>query len=268
MCDIYSMLKDMPQGSFKQVKLKPRYEPGGRYDGADGRMRVYECDRNMYPSVTAFLGHDQSKKDGLNAWRERIGLDVANHITSTAAENGSNAHELMEFYLSNKIHPGFKKMSLLSRAHFENLKDIVDEHVDVIRGCEVQVYNDELKLAGTVDLIAEFDGVLSIIDFKTNRKSKTMSMLQDYFIQTSVYAHMYGSAYFMDPLLIKQGVVIISKEDDVNAEFHKVDTLGERETWMPRLKQFHLDLHNLIEESANAAIKEKKEVERLWQRRA
>ena len=264
------MLSEMPQGGFRQIKVRPLCVPQGRYDGEGGGMRVYDSgtgdQAGMYASVTAMLSHSAAsdKKEGLRAWRDRVGGDVADHIAGTAANVGSMAHELMEFYVQNKIHPKFPRSPLLARAHFENLRDAVDGHADCVRGAEVQIFSRELRLAGTIDLVAEWDGRLSIIDFKTNRRSKPLAQLEDYFIQTSIYAHMYGEAYFADPLLIRQGVVVIIREDALGADFHVVDTHAVRDAWKERLDGFHRDMADTIRESARAAAERRDSLNSLW----
>jgi genome maintenance exonuclease 1 len=56
---------------------------------------------------------------------------------------------------------------------------------------EQALWSTQLNMAGRVDCIAEFDGVLSVIDFKTSKKVKSHEDIEDYFWQTSAYALMY-----------------------------------------------------------------------------
>ena len=46
-------------------------------------------------------------------------------------------------------------------------------------------------MAGSVDCIAEYEGVLSVIDFKTASKPKKEEYIENYFLQTTAYALMY-----------------------------------------------------------------------------
>lgn len=262
------MLDKMPQGKFRLINEPPRCSPTGRYDGHAGGMRMYgtpHADGRMYASVTSFLSY-KADKTGLFAWRRRVGDDVADHIVRQAAENGSVAHELVEFYTQNKIHPGFGSAPLLARAHFENLRGVLDKHVDNIRGSEIQLYNDEMRLAGTIDLVAEFDGVPSIIDFKTNRRSKPPEYLRQYFMQTAVYAHMYGAAYRDDPAHIKQGVVIISREDSIETQYHLVNVSEYKNEWQAALADFHRVMSKEIGVSEASARARRAEMEAIWNR--
>jgi genome maintenance exonuclease 1 len=67
----------------------------------------------------------------------------------------------------------------------------LDEHVNNIHALEIPLYSHHLKVAGRVDCIAEYDGQLSIIDFKTSSKLKEESWIKGYFMQCSAYAVMY-----------------------------------------------------------------------------
>ena len=60
--------------------------------------------------------------------------------------------------------------------------------IDNIHGLESKLYSDHLEVAGTVDCVGEYNGRLSIIDFKTSSRVKTKQQISDYFMQTSAYA--------------------------------------------------------------------------------
>ena len=73
---------------------------------------------------------------------------------------------------------------------WEALKPLLTENVGVIRAQEIPLYSDELKVAGRVDLIAEWDGELSVVDFKTSKRIKDRSEISNYFMQACAYALM------------------------------------------------------------------------------
>lgn len=158
-----------------------------------------------YPSITTKLSKTKDYS-GLNIWRARVGESVAKHIMETAATIGTATHKIIEQYLSNETS---KEKLLLPKAHLENIKPLLHK-IDNIHFLEVALFSDEMKTAGTCDCIAEYDGVLSIIDFKTSRKKKQNAWIQDYFLQATAYALMYKE---MSGLEIKQGVILITGED-------------------------------------------------------
>ncbi len=139
---------------------------------------------NVYPSVTTVLG--SKEKPWLNDWRKMLGENKANKETKRCADRGTAVHELAEKYLNNEtINTREYKPEYIN--DFNKLKFKLNK-IDNIRAQEVGLYSDVLKVAGTVDCVAEFNGVLSIIDFKTSTNVKTKEMIDDYFKQCTAYA--------------------------------------------------------------------------------
>jgi len=166
-----------------------------------------------YPSVTGMISKT-SDKTGLEIWKKNIGEQVANHIFKESGKLGTLVHEAAESYLRNDLSIG---KGLLLNGHFNQLKPLL-EKIDNIRACEIGLYSDNMKLGGTSDCIAEHQGVLSIIDFKTSRKRKYKSMeqLQGYFIQATCYALMWEE---LTQERIERIVVMISTEDGYIQEY-------------------------------------------------
>jgi genome maintenance exonuclease 1 len=141
-----------------------------------------------YPSITTVLGHFGKHK--IMEWRKAVGEEEANKVAARAAGRGTALHTLCERYIDNlevfdaKTMPHVKSM-------FNAVKDVIDNRVGKVYLQEVPLYSDHLRIAGRVDLIAEFDGVLSIIDFKTSSRRKTEDDIKDYFEQEAAYAIMF-----------------------------------------------------------------------------
>ena len=152
---------------------------------SDGKRYYTLPDGTNLPSVTTVLG--AMKKDAIMAWRKRVGDEVANAISKKATSRGTNVHTLCERYLNNDslgdIMPDAKEM-------FNDIKPLLDQ-IDNIHYQEQALWSTKLGLAGRVDCIAEFAGTLSVIDFKTSKKVKSIKDIEDYFWQTSAYALMY-----------------------------------------------------------------------------
>ena len=168
----------------------------------------------VYPSVTTILNATKPADavDGLERWRARVGEGVAAYIAGMASKIGSEAHRLNEEYLNNKP-PGPAR--LLSRAHHENFRPYLDR-IDQIYGTEVPLYSDMLEIAGTADCIAEYDGVLSVIDYKTKRMTQQPDWVTDYYLQTAAYCMVFTE---MTNITIRQCVVLVSSESDTTQEF-------------------------------------------------
>lgn len=141
-----------------------------------------------YPSITSVLG--VLSADSIRAWRARVGEEEANKISSRAANRGEAVHTLVERCLKNEvISPAGIMPHIL--AGFLSIRSHLEEHVDNIALQEKPLYSDHLGVAGRVDLIAEYDGKLSIIDIKTSKRQKTRDDIHSYFMQEAGYAIMF-----------------------------------------------------------------------------
>ena len=181
------------------------------------RKRYYVTpDGNKYPSITTVLS--TRNKKGLFEWRKRVGEDVANHISRTSASRGTKVHQMCEDYLNNNFDVEKHKKNFLPYCLFQQLSTNVLCKIDNIRAQEVGLYSDKYKLAGRVDCIAEYDGVLSVIDFKTSTKERKEEYNENYYIQTSAYAEMFEERTGTP---INQIVVLVVTEDGVVQEFVK-----------------------------------------------
>lgn len=186
---------------------------------------------NSYPSITTVLSI--LGKDAIQEWRKRVGEEEANRISSFASKRGTAVHKLAEDYLNNK--PDYKKGHMpTSVVSFNGIKPLLDERLNNIWMQEAFLYSDKLKCAGQVDCIAEFDGELSIIDFKTSRKEKKEEWITNYFVQASFYA-----AAFLERtgVAIKQGVILITV-DDGQPQVFKINTYDYLEHFLEVRKKF------------------------------
>jgi hypothetical protein len=150
--------------------------------------RIYTVDEGehagkSYPSITRVLG--AAPKPHLEAWKERVGAEEAGLIKQRAANRGERLHKLSELYLANKALPS---VSLSVVELWRNLHTWLDEHVTCVYLQEANIYSDLLGVAGRFDLLADVDGVLSIVDFKQSDKPKRESWITDYYLQGTFYS--------------------------------------------------------------------------------
>lgn len=183
-----------------------------------------------YPSVTTVLG--VLSRESIMAWRKRVGADAANKISSKASTRGTKIHTLCENILNNE-EVDTSKMSLLDKEMFDKFRPLLNR-IDNIHGQEVALYSDHLRMAGRVDCIGEFDGKLSIIDFKTSNKPKKKEWINNYFAQAAAYAIMYEER---TGIPINRSVILIAVEGEdpqvfVEKRDNYVELLFEaREIW-------------------------------------
>ena len=154
-----------------------------RVDGPDGR--VYNTPSgNRYPSITRVTG--MLTEASVAAWRRRVGEAEATRISTAASSRGTRIHTLCEDFLKGeKVEP-----DMFDLEFWNKLRPYVDK-IDNIHALESKLYSDKLQVAGTVDCIGEFDGVLNIIDFKTSKKPKDINNIQHYFLQATAYSVMF-----------------------------------------------------------------------------
>ena len=173
-------------------------------------------DGNKYPSITTVLS--TRNKQGLFEWRKRVGDSVANHISRTAASRGTKVHQMCEDYLNNNFDIEKHKKNFLPYCLFTQLSEKALCKIDNIRAQEIALWSDKYMLAGRVDCIAEYDGVLSVIDFKTSSRERKEEYNQNYYIQASAYAEMFEERTAQS---IDQIVILVVTEDGVVQEFVK-----------------------------------------------
>ena len=205
--------------AFKFIELDKQVLPKTKGKRIDG-FRFYNIDGKNYPSITTVLGI--RKTEQLKGWREKIGEGVANWEMGRAARRGKSFHTLVEQYIKGET-PSIR--DVLPLGLFKLLKPYIDQ-IDNIHLLEAIMYSKKLTVAGQVDCVAEYNGKLSVIDFKTANKERQESWIDNYFLQTTAYAHMYEET-FGTP--IEQIVILIASEDGTTQAFVKNKADYEKE---------------------------------------
>jgi genome maintenance exonuclease 1 len=165
----------------------------------------------LFPSVTTVVG--DAGKEGIKAWRKRVGEEEANKISNKATSRGTRVHTICENYLNNE--PIDSVVTLFDLDAFKQIKKVLNEHVDNVHMQETRLYSNYLEVAGTVDCVAEYDGVLSVIDFKTSTKLKNPDWILGYRCQATAYAIMYEELFNIS---VPQTVIIIAVDDEPEAQ--------------------------------------------------
>ena len=199
----------------------------------DGKRMYLTPEGFKFPSVTTVISNNKEKMAGIARWRARVGEAKANAKSARATGRGTKYHSIAEDYFNNNL--DLKKYSKfpLPVLMFHHSRDVLDR-INNIYLQEAALYSKHLELAGRVDCIAEFDGVLSIIDFKTAEEPKREKYLYDYFVQETAYACMLQENY---GLSVKQLVTIVACEN------------GETQVKvLPPKKEFFMKLMSYIDE--------------------
>lgn len=212
----------MIQKTFKHNLISlPSIDSIDRIDGDETTGRLYRLpDGSKVPSVTTVLGW--YKKPQLAEWRKRLGEEEVKKVLKRTSERGTRVHAICEDYLHNK-QIDTKTVNPFSLGMFKTIQKFVDR-IDNVLGIELQMFSEHLGVAGTADVIADFDGRRSIIDFKTSDKSKKPEWIDTYFMQLSIYAVMYEE---LTGVPVNNLVVIVAVENGEEQLF-----IQKRDQWI------------------------------------
>ena len=200
-------------------KTKLPTTKGKRIDG----FRFYQIDGKNYPSITTVLG--VQKKEGLEKWRKAVGEVAANWEMGRAARRGKATHTLVEQYLKGET-PAIR--DVLPLGLFRLMKPYLDQ-IDNVQLSEVIMYSHKLTIAGQVDCVADYNGKLSVIDFKTANKERKEDWIENYYIQTCAYAIMYEELFGKR---IEQLVILMAGEDGTMRSF-----IRDKKDFEPKLEE-------------------------------
>jgi|TARA_B100000035_G_scaffold71397_1_gene58730 genome maintenance exonuclease 1 len=199
-------------------------------------VRFYTVNERPMVSITSVTSHWNAKK--FVEWRKRVGDEEANRITKRATSRGTECHELIETFMLNKEvqykNPGPKMLFLQAKKTLEKINNIY--------ALEKSLYSEELGVAGTVDCIAEYEGELAIIDFKTSAKPKPRSWIEGYFVQAAAYACMF---FERTGIPVKKLVIIMTCENGEVQVYEEYDK-------MKYMKLLVLYIEKFVEEKITA----------------
>ena len=212
---------------------------GKRIDG----FRFYQIDGKNYPSITTVLG--VQKKEGLEKWRKAVGEEAAKWEMGRAARRGKATHTLVEQYIKGET-PSIR--DVLPLGLFRLMKPYIDQ-IDNVQLSEEIMYSHKLTIAGQVDCVADYNGKLSVIDFKTANKERKEDWIENYFIQTCAYAIMYEELFNKR---IEQLVILMAGEDGTMRSFIK-----NKKDFEPKLEESIKYFYKYYEELNKDKIKQK-----------
>ena len=220
---------------FVDVELEPlEVEPVNK----DG-VRFYRLPKTdkYYPSVTSITSFKNAQF--FKEWRTKIGEDEANRITARATQRGTTFHSIAEDYIRGNLdvdkYIGNNPMSVRM---FQAAKKEINR-ISRVHCLETFLYSHYLGLAGRVDCIAEFDGELAVIDFKTSTKEKKEDWIESYFVQETAYAAMFLERSGIE---VKKIVTIIATEEGTTQVFEKYnldDYLQLLKSYINEFVSFH-----------------------------
>lgn len=212
---------------------KHNYQPISR-ESVEGK-RLYCCpDGSKVPSVTTILDKTKpaDKVAALQAWRNAVGAEKAQQITTEAANRGTRMHKFLEDYLllGEMKQPGSNPYSKISHAMASEVVKHAFLHVDEFWGSEVGLYHAGLY-AGTTDCCGVWKGKEAILDFKQTNKPKKREWIDDYFAQLAAYAAAHNNMFGTN---IQTGVILMCAQPKTNAKLEIIEA--------PQYQEFIVEL--------------------------
>jgi ATP-dependent exoDNAse (exonuclease V) beta subunit len=226
---------------------KYNYSPLAR-ESVEGKRHYALPDGSRVPSVTTILEKTKPEeaKQKLQEWRNRVGHERAQQITTEAANRGTRMHTYLERYVKNDDIGDFPTNPFAQPSWFMAAKVILEglQHANEYWGSEVPLYYSGLY-AGTTDLVGVWKGQPAIMDFKQSNKVKKREWIDDYFLQLAAYAEAHNDTY---GTAINTGVILMcvkpetEQDEPVYQEFvlEPQDFAHWRDQWMRRVELYYL----------------------------
>tara|TARA_B100000287_G_scaffold143838_1_gene135764 strand:+ start:699 stop:1412 length:714 start_codon:yes stop_codon:yes gene_type:complete len=223
---------DIPDLNTKNIDGKRHYLVPDPRSGEESAL--------AYPSITTLLGWYSAP--GISMWRKKIGAEEANKITAQASNRGTAVHKIIEDYITNK-HTEDYLHSLMPtyKSDFLKFQKIIDSSIGTIHGIEMALWSHKYHVAGRTDCIAEWDGKLSVVDWKTSRKIKKREYIENYFLQGTFYAESFTE--LTGQKVEHLNIVMVPENEEPIVFTEKVDD------WTGKLKErvdrWYLEVKNL-----------------------
>ena len=226
---------------FIHLANRPELSFGMTTENVNGKRIYVTPDGDKYPSITTILG--EFSKASIQEWRKRVGETEANKISGKASRRGTSLHSVCESYIKNE--DGYLDGQTPNIVElFKNIEPFL-ERIDNVHGVELALYSDHFGVAGRTDLIAEFDGVLSVIDYKTSNKIKKKDWCESYFAQCAFYGIAYEE---LTKIPVSQVVIIMSVDNEQPQLF-----VEQRDDWIHKIweakKLYELNNNDTVEVS-------------------
>ena len=192
---------------FNHLRRSPGLSFNIQHESRNGK-RFYETPSGkLYPSITSILS--EFSKKSIQEWRNRVGAEEANKVSGKASRRGTRLHSVCERYIQNEDEFLTGELPHIVEL-FKTIEPFLDR-IDNVHGVELGLYSDHFGVAGRTDLIAEFDGKLSVIDYKTSNRTKKKEWCESYFAQGSFYAIAYEE---LTQIPVSQVVIVIAVDND------------------------------------------------------
>ena len=203
--------------AFQLDDIKCEYHDGKRY--------YVTPEGERYQSITSILSN--IGKADIQKWRNRVGEKEANAVVTRASRRGTAVHNICEKYINNEEDALEGQLPHVVEL-FRSIEPFL-EQIDNIRLVEGALWSNELHIAGRADLIAEYEGSLAVIDYKTSTYRKSWEMCHKFFLQGTFYAHAFEERTGQP---VENVIIIMAVEGDQPMIIRET-----KERWLSPLKE-------------------------------
>ena len=208
---------------FNHLRRSPGLSFNIQHESRNGKRFYATPSGKLYPSITSILS--EFSKKSIQEWRNRVGAEEANKVSGKASRRGTRLHSVCERYIQNEDEFLTGELPHIVEL-FKTIEPFLDR-IDNVHGVELGLYSDHFGVAGRTDLIAEFDGKLSVIDYKTSNRTKKKEWCESYFAQCAFYAVAYEE---LTKIPVPQVVVIIAVDNEQPQLF-----VENRDDWIDKI---------------------------------
>ena len=218
------------------MKRNDKYKYVRGTSTTDHGTRTYDFNGNKVPSVTTILSRTKDQSF-LDRWRAKVGYEEAERIKNLSSKRGTSMHKFLEKHISGTGYDDLTEVGVQAKPMAQTIIDTGLAPITKYYGSEVTLHYPSLY-AGSTDLVCEYEGKDTIIDFKQSNRPKREEWVEDYYLQIAAYAMAHDCVQHSN---IEQGIIMVCTPDLYYQEF-KFD--GEkmrkyRHQFLKRLSQFY-----------------------------
>ena len=202
----------------------------------DQGSRTYDIEGTKLPSVTTILGQTKDQSH-LDRWKAKIGYEEAERIKNLSSKRGTSMHKFIEKHITGAGYDDLTEIGQQAKPMAQKIIDIGLTPITNYYGSEVSLYYPGLY-AGSTDLVCDYNGKETIVDFKQSNKPKREEWIEDYYIQIAAYAMAHDCTHNSH---IEQGIIMVCTPELYYQEFKfDGDKMRQyRHKFLERLNQFY-----------------------------
>jgi hypothetical protein len=177
----------------------------------NGRQYYLKSNGMRYPNVSTILNatKPQAERDRLKNWRQRLGTEAAQQVSTTASRRGTQTHKHIRNYLQGKE----LAISQTSLPYWESIQPVL-ANIDNIRLIESPIVHENLGYGGVVDCVASYHGVPCVCEWKTADKPKgSLERLFDFPLQLAAYLGAVNASYYHYDIELSHALIVVAIPD-------------------------------------------------------